>query len=41
MLDGFIQIHKTEGLRGFFAGVNATCVRIAIGSAAQLTTFST
>ncbi|XP_041977622.1 solute carrier family 25 member 35-like isoform X2 [Aricia agestis] len=41
MMDGFAKIYKFEGLRGFFAGVNATCMRLAIGSAAQLTTFST
>ncbi|KOB72924.1 putative mitochondrial 2-oxoglutarate/malate carrier protein [Operophtera brumata] len=40
MCDGFVKIYKTEGLRGFFAGVTATCSRLAIGSAAQLTTFS-
>ncbi|XP_013180687.1 PREDICTED: solute carrier family 25 member 35-like isoform X2 [Papilio xuthus] len=41
MFDGFITIYKSEGLAGFFAGVNATCARLAVGSAAQLTTFST
>ncbi|XP_023935371.2 solute carrier family 25 member 35 isoform X2 [Bicyclus anynana] len=41
MLDGVVKIYKMEGTRGFFAGVNATCTRLAIGSAAQLTTFST
>ncbi|XP_026747690.1 solute carrier family 25 member 35-like isoform X1 [Trichoplusia ni] len=41
MCDGIATIYKTEGLRGFFAGVNATCTRLAVGSAAQLTTFST
>ncbi|CAH2073198.1 unnamed protein product, partial [Iphiclides podalirius] len=41
MADGFITIYKNEGIRGFFAGVNATCARLAVGSAAQLTTFST
>ncbi|XP_039746903.1 solute carrier family 25 member 35-like isoform X2 [Pararge aegeria] len=41
MIDGIAQIYKVEGIRGFFAGVNATCTRLAIGSAAQLTTFST
>ncbi|XP_035436168.1 solute carrier family 25 member 35 isoform X2 [Spodoptera frugiperda] len=40
MFDGIVTIYKTEGLRGFFAGVSATCTRLAIGSAAQLTTFS-
>ncbi|CAG4912971.1 unnamed protein product [Colias eurytheme] len=40
MLDAFTKIYRTEGMRGFFAGVNATCMRLAIGSAAQLTTFS-
>ncbi|XP_022819696.1 solute carrier family 25 member 35-like isoform X2 [Spodoptera litura] len=40
MCDGIVTIYKTEGLRGFFAGVSATCTRLAIGSAAQLTTFS-
>uniref|UniRef100_A0A2A4J6U6 Mitochondrial carrier protein n=1 Tax=Heliothis virescens TaxID=7102 RepID=A0A2A4J6U6_HELVI len=40
MCDGVVTIYKTEGLRGFFAGVSATCTRLAIGSAAQLTTFS-
>ncbi|XP_075969959.1 solute carrier family 25 member 35-like isoform X3 [Anticarsia gemmatalis] len=40
MCDGVIKIYKTEGIRGFFAGVSATCTRLAIGSAAQLTTFS-
>ncbi|XP_049867556.1 solute carrier family 25 member 35-like isoform X1 [Pectinophora gossypiella] len=39
-MDAFYTIYKTEGVRGFFAGVNATCTRLAIGSAAQLTTFS-
>ncbi|XP_053626074.1 solute carrier family 25 member 35-like isoform X3 [Plodia interpunctella] len=38
--DGCRQIYKVEGLRGFFAGVEATCARLAVGSAAQLTTFS-
>ncbi|KPJ19085.1 Solute carrier family 25 member 35 [Papilio machaon] len=41
MFDGFITIYKSEGFAGFFAGVNATCARLAVGSAAQLTTFST
>ncbi|KAL4707403.1 hypothetical protein ACJJTC_008588 [Scirpophaga incertulas] len=41
MWDGCIQIYKTEGIKGFFAGVNATCVRLAIGSGAQLTSFTT
>ncbi|CAK1581509.1 unnamed protein product [Parnassius mnemosyne] len=41
MMDAFITIYKTEGVKGFFAGVNATCARLAVGSAAQLTTFST
>ncbi|CAH2086062.1 unnamed protein product [Euphydryas editha] len=41
MIDGFFKIYKVEGIQGFFAGVNATCARLAIGSAAQLTTFST
>ncbi|XP_069365834.1 solute carrier family 25 member 35-like isoform X3 [Maniola hyperantus] len=41
MIDGFVKIYKIEGTRGFFAGVNATCTRLAVGSAAQLTTFST
>ncbi|CAH0604959.1 unnamed protein product [Chrysodeixis includens] len=41
MCDGIVTIYKTEGFRGFFAGVNATCARLAVGSAAQLTTFST
>ncbi|KAH9629270.1 hypothetical protein HF086_008352 [Spodoptera exigua] len=40
MCDGIVTIYKTEGFRGFFAGVTATCTRLAIGSAAQLTTFS-
>ncbi|CAH0406285.1 unnamed protein product [Chilo suppressalis] len=40
MLDGCVQIYKAEGVAGFFAGVNATCTRLAIGSAAQLTSFS-
>ncbi|CAG9784016.1 unnamed protein product [Diatraea saccharalis] len=39
-VDGCVQIYKTEGIRGFFAGVNATCSRLAVGSAAQLTSFS-
>ncbi|XP_045445873.1 solute carrier family 25 member 35-like [Melitaea cinxia] len=41
MIDGFVKIYRVEGIKGFFAGVNATCARLAIGSAAQLTTFST
>ncbi|XP_072944028.1 solute carrier family 25 member 35-like isoform X2 [Epargyreus clarus] len=41
MVDGFTTIYRTEGMRGFFAGVSATCTRLAVGSAAQLTTFST
>ncbi|XP_050345453.1 solute carrier family 25 member 35-like isoform X2 [Nymphalis io] len=41
MVDGFVKIYRMEGIQGFFAGVNATCSRLAIGSAAQLTTFST
>ncbi|XP_047528410.1 solute carrier family 25 member 35-like isoform X1 [Vanessa atalanta] len=41
MVDGVVKIYRMEGIRGFFAGVNATCSRLAIGSAAQLTTFST
>ncbi|CAG5051140.1 unnamed protein product [Parnassius apollo] len=41
MVDAFITIYRTEGVKGFFAGVNATCARLAVGSAAQLTTFST
>ncbi|XP_026489978.2 solute carrier family 25 member 35 isoform X1 [Vanessa tameamea] len=41
MVDGVVKIYRIEGIRGFFAGVNATCSRLAIGSAAQLTTFST
>ncbi|XP_049867560.1 solute carrier family 25 member 35-like [Pectinophora gossypiella] len=40
MMDAISTIYKTEGVRGFFAGVNAICIRLAIGSAAQLTTFS-
>ncbi|XP_068629644.1 solute carrier family 25 member 35-like [Battus philenor] len=40
MIDGFISIYKTEGIRGFFAGVNATCARLGLGSAAQLTSYS-
>ncbi|KAJ8725918.1 hypothetical protein PYW08_004101 [Mythimna loreyi] len=40
MFDAIITIYKTEGMRGYFAGVSATCTRLAIGSAAQLTTFS-
>lgn len=40
MFDAIIKIYKTEGMKGFFAGVSATCTRIAIGSAAQLTTYS-
>ncbi|KAM3961271.1 solute carrier family 25 member 35 [Aphomia sociella] len=38
--DGCRTIYKAEGMRGFFAGINATCSRLAVGSAAQLTTFS-
>nr|XP_032514046.1 solute carrier family 25 member 35-like isoform X3 [Danaus plexippus plexippus] len=41
MIDGCVKIYKMEGIKGFFAGVNATCTRLAVGSAAQLTTFST
>ncbi|XP_012549484.2 solute carrier family 25 member 35 isoform X1 [Bombyx mori] len=41
MFDGIATIYRNEGMRGFFAGVSATCTRLAIGSAAQLTTFST
>lgn len=41
MIDGFVKIYRVEGIKGFYAGVNATCARLAIGSAAQLTTFST
>lgn len=40
MLDAVKNIYKTEGLRGFFVGLSATCLRLAIGSTAQLTTFS-
>ncbi|XP_028178292.1 solute carrier family 25 member 35-like isoform X1 [Ostrinia furnacalis] len=40
MIDGCRIIYRTEGLKGFFAGVNATCLRLAIGSAAQLPTFT-
>ncbi|KAG6462597.1 hypothetical protein O3G_MSEX013368 [Manduca sexta] len=40
MFDGIATIYKTEGMKGFFAGVTATCTRLAVGSAAQLTTFS-
>ncbi|XP_038215953.1 solute carrier family 25 member 35-like [Zerene cesonia] len=39
-LDAFAKIYRTEGMKGYFAGVNATCMRLAVGSAAQLTTFS-
>ncbi|KAJ2953008.1 hypothetical protein O0L34_g7389 [Tuta absoluta] len=41
VLDAFATIYRTEGFRGYFAGINATCARLAIGSGAQLTTFST
>ncbi|XP_026749191.2 solute carrier family 25 member 35-like isoform X1 [Galleria mellonella] len=37
---GCQTIYKTEGMRGFFAGISANCTRLAVGSAAQLTTFS-
>ncbi|XP_048479308.1 solute carrier family 25 member 35 isoform X2 [Plutella xylostella] len=40
-LDAFSTIYRTEGVRGYFAGLTATCSRLAVGSAAQLTTFST
>lgn len=40
MLHGFKTIYKTEGIKGYFAGMNAISTRIAIGSGAQLTTFS-
>ncbi|CAG9114939.1 unnamed protein product [Plutella xylostella] len=40
-LDAFATIYRTEGIRGYFAGLTATCSRLAVGSAAQLTTFST
>ncbi|VVD02639.1 unnamed protein product, partial [Leptidea sinapis] len=39
-IDGFVKIYKTEGLRGLFAGVNAACFRLAVGSGAQLTSFA-
>ncbi|XP_047512754.1 solute carrier family 25 member 35-like isoform X2 [Pieris napi] len=39
-IDALMKIYKTEGFRGFFAGVHASCIRLAIGSSAQLTTFS-
>ncbi|XP_045532522.1 solute carrier family 25 member 35-like isoform X4 [Pieris brassicae] len=39
-IDALMKIYKTEGFRGFFAGVHASCLRLAIGSSAQLTTFS-
>ncbi|KAI8434601.1 hypothetical protein MSG28_003139 [Choristoneura fumiferana] len=40
MFDGMSKIYYSEGFKGYFAGVNATCTRLAVGSAAQLTTFS-
>lgn len=40
MLHGFKTIYKTEGIKGYFAGINAISTRIGIGSGVQLTTFS-
>ncbi|KAL0842422.1 hypothetical protein ABMA28_014529 [Loxostege sticticalis] len=40
LIDGIRTVYRTEGLKGFFAGVNATCLRLAVGSAAQLPTFT-
>ncbi|XP_061712706.1 solute carrier family 25 member 35-like isoform X2 [Cydia pomonella] len=40
MFDGMSKIYSSEGFKGYFAGVNAACARLAVGSAAQLTTFS-
>ncbi|XP_063530867.1 solute carrier family 25 member 35-like isoform X1 [Cydia strobilella] len=40
MFDGMSKIYSSEGFKGYFAGVNAACTRLAVGSAAQLTTFS-
>ncbi|XP_026329340.1 solute carrier family 25 member 35-like [Hyposmocoma kahamanoa] len=41
MKHAVVSIYNKEGMKGFFAGLNATCTRLFIGSAAQLTTFST
>ncbi|XP_059045242.1 solute carrier family 25 member 35-like [Achroia grisella] len=38
--DGWKTMYRYEGMRGFLAGINGTCTRLAIGSAAQLTSFS-
>ncbi|GBP68740.1 Solute carrier family 25 member 35 [Eumeta japonica] len=40
-LDAFSQIFKKDGVKGFYVGFNATCTRLAVGSAVQMSSFST
>jgi solute carrier family 25 protein 34/35 len=40
MLDGFRQIIASEGILGLYRGVNGAIPRVAVGSAAQLSTYA-
>lgn len=39
MLDGLIKQYRAEGLLGLYRGVNGAMTRVAVGSAAQLSTY--
>ena len=40
MLDAFRTIVRTEGFRGLFRGIDAAVPRVMVGSAAQLSSYS-
>ena len=40
MLEGFSTIVKEHGVKGLWRGVSGAMLRVMIGSAAQLSTFS-
>jgi len=40
MVDGLQQIYQTTGVRGLWRGANAAMLRTMVGSATQLTTYS-